>query len=140
MESGTYSAERPQLAKLDEPTQARIRSTQILTTLPQIVSELVQNSLDAKANNISVSVNCAEWMCWVRDDGSGFSKQDLETFSEEDASQRYCTSKKYTPDSTNAVSTYGFRGEGGFRHVTINVLNIDISPYQPWLLRHKFRA
>lgn len=90
MESGTYSAERPQLAKLDEPTQARIRSTQILTTLPQIVSELVQNSLDAKANNISVSVNCAEWMCWVRDDGSGFSKQDLETFSEEDASQRYC--------------------------------------------------
>jgi DNA mismatch repair protein MLH3 len=90
MESRAYSAERAQLAKLDEQTRARIRSTQILTTLPQIVSELLQNSIDAKANNISVGVNCAEWTCWVRDDGSGISKRDLETFSEEDGIQRYC--------------------------------------------------
>lgn len=94
MQSETSRAEGQQpigkLTRLDEPTQARIRSTQILTTLPQIVSELVQNSLDAKANNISIGINCEEWTCWVRDDGLGISKQDLEIFSAEGATTRYC--------------------------------------------------
>ncbi|TFY59415.1 hypothetical protein EVJ58_g5791 [Rhodofomes roseus] len=36
-----------QLQQLPPSTQSKIRSTQILTSLPQIISELVQNSLDA---------------------------------------------------------------------------------------------
>ena len=77
------------IARLDEQTQARLRSTQILTTLPQIISELIQNSLDAQARHIDIGINCDEWMCWVRDDGLGVSKQDLESFGAEDDSMRY---------------------------------------------------
>lgn len=89
-DTGT-SKQRPaeQLTKLDEPTQAKIRSTQILTTLPQIVSELMQNSLDAKASHVDVGINYEDWMCWVRDDGSGISRQDLEIFAVEDVGMRY---------------------------------------------------
>ncbi len=79
-----------QLAKLNQPTQAKIRSTQILTTLPQIVSELIQNSLDAKAGHIDVGLDGENWMCWVRDDGLGITKQDLENFASDDSDMRYC--------------------------------------------------
>lgn len=63
---------------LPTSTQARLRSSQILTSLPQLVSELAQNSLDAGARRIEVGVDCDEWACWVRDDGCGMSKTDLD--------------------------------------------------------------
>ncbi|KAF9448232.1 hypothetical protein P691DRAFT_775559 [Macrolepiota fuliginosa MF-IS2] len=113
-----------QLVKLDEPTQAKIRSTQILTTLPQIVSELLQNSLDAKAGNIDIGINCEDWMCWVRDDGSGISRQDLETFAAGDSDMRYHTSKEYALGSINAASTFGFRGEALASAAQISCLEI----------------
>lgn len=90
---GPRLAER-QLTKLNEPTQAKIRSTQILTTLPQIVSELIQNSLDAKASHIDVGLDSDNWMCWVRDDGLGITKQDLEALASDGSDMRYC---KYPP-------------------------------------------
>jgi len=65
------------LEKLDAPTRVKLRSTQILTSFPQIISELVQNSLDASATNVEIGVDCNEWMCWVKDNGSGISKDGL---------------------------------------------------------------
>ncbi|KIO30923.1 hypothetical protein M407DRAFT_20045 [Tulasnella calospora MUT 4182] len=59
---------------LPEPDQARLRSSQILTGLHRIVSELVQNALDAQASHIDVGVDPAQWTCWVRDDGTGMTR------------------------------------------------------------------
>jgi DNA mismatch repair protein MLH3 len=67
----------PSIEPLDTATRAKIRSTQILTSLPQLVSELLQNSLDAEARRVEVGIDCEEWCCWVRDDGKGMSKDDL---------------------------------------------------------------
>ncbi|KAK0461814.1 uncharacterized protein EV420DRAFT_1305145 [Desarmillaria tabescens] len=91
---------------LPASTRSKIRSTQILTSLPQIVSELMQNSLDAGARHVDVGVDCDGWTCWVRDDGTGMSKDALTAIEE-----RYATSKAYDPDSLNVLSTFGFRGE-----------------------------
>jgi DNA mismatch repair protein MLH3 len=62
---------------LPEPTRERLRSTQILTSLMQLVSELVQNSLDAGARHIEVGLDCEDWSCWVKDNGYGINKEDL---------------------------------------------------------------
>ncbi|KAJ3975254.1 hypothetical protein EV361DRAFT_889995 [Lentinula raphanica] len=94
--------------RLNASTQTKLRSTQILTSLPQIVSELFQNSLDAGAKHIEIGVNCAEWSCWVTDNGSGMSKDSLNLLGTE---ARYQTSKAYNSDSLNYLSTFGFRGE-----------------------------
>lgn len=75
--------------KLDASTRAKLRSTQILTSLPQLVSELVQNSLDAGAALIDIGVNCEEWLCWVRDNGCGISKEGLSTLSKDSEEGRY---------------------------------------------------
>ena len=65
------------LRHLPTATQSKLRSSQILTSLPQVVSELVQNSLDAGAEHVEVGVDCEEWSCWVKDDCIGMSKNDL---------------------------------------------------------------
>lgn len=65
------------LQQLPPSTQSKLRSSQILTSLPQVVYELVQNSLDAGAGHVEIGVDCEEWSCWVRDDGRGMSKSEL---------------------------------------------------------------
>lgn len=116
-----------ELQQLPSHTQAKLRSTQILVSLPQIISELVQNSLDADASQIDIGVDCEDWSCWVRDDGRGISKADLVALQ---SAERYGvyrrfpvrksklsaagTSKAYSYDSLGEVSTFGFRGEGAY--------------------------
>jgi DNA mismatch repair protein MLH3 len=77
------------LYPLDSETRSKIRSTQIITSLPQIVSELVQNSLDAGASHINIGVDVSEWECWVRDDGCGISKKDLSILAKGSIDGRY---------------------------------------------------
>ncbi|CAL1700488.1 unnamed protein product [Somion occarium] len=101
----------PTIEHLPLTTQSKLRSAQILTTLSQIVSELVQNSLDANARHIDIGVNCEEWECWVRDDGIGISRDGLTSLSSGLEERRYSTSKAYTAASLDFVSTFGFRGE-----------------------------
>lgn len=102
------SPQREAIQLLPDATQDRLRSTQILTSLPQIVSELVQNSVDAGARKIEVGVDCTEWMCWVKDDGNGINKEGLSVLAR---GERYHTSKAYNMASLDDVSTFGFRGE-----------------------------
>ncbi|KAL1735871.1 hypothetical protein EV714DRAFT_267417 [Schizophyllum commune] len=99
------------LERLSEATQTRLRSTQILTSLPQLVSELVQNSLDAGARHVDVGVNCEEYGCWVRDDGCGMGRQDLDALAAGGGGERYVSSKVYAPDQIGEQATFGFRGE-----------------------------
>ncbi|KAL1739993.1 hypothetical protein HDZ31DRAFT_48388 [Schizophyllum fasciatum] len=96
------------LGRLSDETRTRLRSTQILTSLPQLVTELVQNGLDAGARHVDVGVNCEEYGCWVRDDGCGMGRQDLDAIAE---TERYVSSKVYAPDQLGEQTTFGFRGE-----------------------------
>ncbi|KAJ7068645.1 hypothetical protein C8F01DRAFT_1050970 [Mycena amicta] len=96
---------------LPDVTRSKLRSTQILTSLSQVVSELLQNSLDAGARQIDIGVDCEEWTCWVRDDGCGMSKDGMDLLSRGLEAGRYGTSKVYAPESLDNLSTFGFRGE-----------------------------
>ncbi|TFY50887.1 hypothetical protein EVG20_g11272, partial [Dentipellis fragilis] len=97
--------------ELPEPIRTKLRSTTILTSLPQVVSELVQNSLDAGASQIDVGVDCDVWECWVKDNGVGMSRDGLALLAQGPEAGRYNSSKAYSPASLDSVSTFGFRGE-----------------------------
>ncbi|KAF9534670.1 hypothetical protein CPB83DRAFT_802764 [Crepidotus variabilis] len=101
-------SEQLTIGPLPEETRSKLRATQILTSLPQIVSELLQNALDATATQIDIGVDTEEWTCWVRDDGEGLNKEGLEQLG---TNGRYNTSKKYASGFMNSSSTFGFRGE-----------------------------
>lgn len=77
------------LSLLPPPVRTKIRSTQILTSLPQVISELVQNSLDANSHHIEVGVDCEEWECWVKDDGEGMSKEGMGMLRKAEEEGRY---------------------------------------------------
>jgi DNA mismatch repair protein MLH3 len=79
------------LHQLPAPTRSKLRSTQILTSLPQVVSELLQNSLDANASHIEVGVDCENWSCWVKDDGEGISRDSLQHLTKSSDERRYGT-------------------------------------------------
>ena len=81
--------------RLPISTQSRLRSTQILTSLPQLISELVQNALDAGASQVDVGVDCEEWECWVKDNGIGFGRDDLDAIAgaSDNLSRRYRKSR-----------------------------------------------
>lgn len=99
-----------EITPLPQRTRSILRSTVILSSLVQVVSELVQNSLDAKARSIQVGIDCDDWSCWVQDDGTGFTVDDLESLANNckaDA-MRYSTSKVSDGDHVS----FGFRGEG----------------------------
>jgi DNA mismatch repair protein MLH3 len=84
--SGTH---QNHVEPLPAETRSNLRSTQILTCLAQIVSELLQNSLDAGARHVEISVDCEEWSCWVRDDGKGISKNGMNMLAKEEDGGRY---------------------------------------------------
>jgi DNA mismatch repair protein MLH3 len=50
---------------------AQIKSSTVITSLNGVVSELVQNSLDAESTKINISVDYARGGCVVEDDGLG---------------------------------------------------------------------
>jgi hypothetical protein len=76
------------IEQLPSETRTKLRSTQILTSIPQIISELLQNSLDAGARHIEIGVD-EEWTCWVQDDGVGISKEGLSLIGKGSEDGRY---------------------------------------------------
>jgi DNA mismatch repair protein MLH3 len=66
---------------IPHPLRNRLRSAYLLNSFPQLVSELLQNSLDAKATDIRIGIDCDDWSCWVRDNGSGIDRIGLDVLA-----------------------------------------------------------
>ncbi|KAF9238762.1 hypothetical protein BU15DRAFT_88220 [Melanogaster broomeanus] len=93
------------LQQLSAETRAKLRSTQILTSLPNIISELLQNSIDAGASQIDIGVDCGEWSCWVMDNGSGFTKDGLSKIGQDSEHGRTMKPVAHIHISTAALSS-----------------------------------
>lgn len=98
----------PRVHLLDSHTISQIRAGEVIERPASVVKELVENSIDAGARNISVSIvggGVSEII--VRDDGEGMNPEDAEL-----AVQRHATSKLSKSEDVFALATLGFRGEG----------------------------
>lgn len=89
-----------------------LTATQVLTTPPTLIKELIENSLDARATTIAVEVspNCID-ILQVKDNGHGI----LPGEDRECVAKRWWTSKISTWDEIGSwkgdTGTLGFRGE-----------------------------
>ena len=79
---------------------------EVIDSPASVVRELMENSIDAKATRITVSIWIDQWKIQVTDNGSGISFENLKIIA-----KPHCTSKIVYSDDLSKINTLGFRGE-----------------------------
>lgn len=92
---------------LDQDTINKIAAGEVVERPLSIVKECVENSIDAKANAITVEIEDGGLKSIrITDNGIGMSKEDVES-----AFLRHATSKITDADDLDHIKSLGFRGE-----------------------------
>jgi len=95
------------IKQLDNSTINKIAAGEVIESPKSIVKELVENSIDAKADEIIIEIkNGGKKYIRITDNGVGIKKEEIE-----DAFKRHYTSKINTSDDLETLHTLGFRGE-----------------------------
>ena len=95
------------IRKLSENVAARIAAGEVVERPASVVKELVENSLDAEADRVSVDVTeGGKQAIRVRDNGVGIPADEVEV-----AFHRHATSKLTSASDLEHIATLGFRGE-----------------------------
>ncbi|WP_408957394.1 DNA mismatch repair endonuclease MutL [Natrinema sp. 74] len=111
--------------RLDDDTVARIAAGEVVERPASAVKELVENSLDADADSVDVTVEAGGTdLIRVADDGHGMSEADLRV-----AVREHTTSKiDGLEDLESGVATLGFRGEALHTIGSVSRLTIRSRP------------
>ncbi|MBS1536537.1 MAG: DNA mismatch repair endonuclease MutL [Bacteroidetes bacterium] len=111
---------------LPEYIANQIAAGEVVQRPESVIKELVENSLDAGAEQVSVVVRGAgKQLIHILDNGSGMSRGDLAL-----ATKRHATSKIQTVQDLEHIMTLGFRGEalasiGAVAHLEIRTRRED---------------
>lgn len=92
---------------LDKHIAELIAAGEVVERPSSVIKELVENSIDAGAKNITVEIkNGGTTFMRVADDGCGIYRDDIKK-----AFLRHATSKVKTANDLDSIATLGFRGE-----------------------------
>jgi len=111
---------------LSEQVANQIAAGEVVERPASVVKELLENSLDAGATRIKVSVEAGgKKLIQITDNGSGMVRDDAML-----AFERHATSKIRSADDLVHISTLGFRGEGLPSIAAVSRLIMETCPAQ----------
>ncbi len=97
----------PRIAELPATLASQIAAGEVIERPAAVVKELLENSIDAGADNVTVSItDGGHKQISVSDDGHGIHPSDIEL-----ALRRHSTSKLNTQSDLDCITSLGFRGE-----------------------------
>ncbi len=95
------------IKKLDQDLINKIAAGEVVERPASVVKELMENSIDAGAEQINLEIkNGGIDLIMLQDNGSGMSKEDAKL-----AIERHATSKIFSLEDLFNIRTLGFRGE-----------------------------
>ncbi len=95
------------IQQLDDETIGHIAAGEVVERPAQVVKELIENSLDANANQITVTIENGGFdLIMIDDNGHGINREDIPL-----SVDRHATSKLSNFSDLNEIYTLGFRGE-----------------------------
>lgn len=105
---------------LDEHVANRIAAGEVVERPASVVKELVENSLDAGATQITISLEQGgKEVIKVADNGCGMTREDAVL-----SLQRHATSKIRSAEDLEAIRTLGFRGEALPSIASVSILEM----------------
>ena len=109
---------------LDQHTSNKIAAGEVVERPSSVVKELVENSIDANAKNITIEIeDGGAVLIRIIDDGDGIHKDDIPK-----AFLPHATSKIKSVEDIYSISSLGFRGEALASIASVGKVNLKSKP------------
>eukprot|EP00887_Chlorella_sp_A99_P007462 scaffold2.g7462.t1 len=111
--TATMQHQPPPVVRIPGPLLARLRSQVTVSSLSQVVGELVANAVDADATEVHVRLDCTP-SCLrvsVADNGTGVPTASMPLLGTRSATSKLAGARAAAGDAPSAPATLGFRGE-----------------------------